>query len=126
MAGYRLVASGSPEAAKDTLFGALQNQGFTVDQTGEWTAKADRGSQGASVMLGAFAGKKGRHLTLMISCYTSEDGNLIIDLGQGTSGMSGGLIGMSQAKKAYQETYAALYTTFQSAGILVNAEPIGK
>jgi hypothetical protein len=99
--------------ARDTVYTTLQNNGFAVTQTDQWSARAERGSKGASIMLGAFAGKKGRHLILDIACATDEQNNLAVTITQGTSGISGGLIGKSQADSAYSDVYQTLHDTFQ-------------
>jgi len=124
MAGYKFVVSGDLEAAKGVIAETLQTQGFTMQPTGDWSVRAERGSQGASVVLGAFAGKSGRHLILDIGYASGDDGNFVIALTQSTSGMSGGLIGMSQAKKAYNEIYVLLASAFQSAGTYVVGEAV--
>ena len=124
MAGYKLVVSGDHEAARGVMIEAMQGQGFSMEPTGDWSARAERGSKGASVALGALAGKSGRHLILDIACSPSDDGNFTIMLTQSTSGMSGGLIGMNQAKKAYNEVYESLTAAFQSAGTFVAGEAV--
>ncbi|MDR2197715.1 MAG: hypothetical protein LBO07_07140 [Coriobacteriales bacterium] len=119
MAGYGFTVSGDAAAARDTVYQVLQGQGFTVAPKDEWSAFAERGGQGVSVVLGAFAGKKGRHVKLDISCAGNGQGNTSIQLVQGTSGISGGLIGKSQADSIYNEMYGLIAQAFQSSGILL-------
>ncbi|HBU11933.1 MAG TPA: hypothetical protein DEB31_04175 [Clostridiales bacterium] len=69
--------------------------------------------------LGAFAGKKGRHVKLHVTCQASPDGS-VITLTQGTSGMSGGLIGMDQAAALYTDVYNAVGQAFLHAGVLLS------
>ena len=121
MKGHKFVVSGDPSMARDTVYAALESQGFTLTPIDDWSAHAERGSSGASVFLGAFAGKQGRHVKLRISCQTAPEG-LVIILEQGTSGASGGLIGASQAKAIYTDVYNAIGTTFQNAGTFVSGE----
>ena len=64
MAGYRFIVSGDPVKARDTIYSALVTQGFTLQQIDDWSANAERGSAGASIALGALAGKKGRQVKL--------------------------------------------------------------
>ena len=119
MKGHRFVVSGDPAMARNTVYTALENQGFTLTHVDDWSADAQRGSSGASVLLGAFAGKKGRHVKLRVSCQSSPEGT-VITLIQGTSGASGGLIGVSQASGLYSDIYDAVGLTFQNAGVLVS------
>jgi len=119
MKGHRYVVGGDPSMARDTVYAALANQGFTLTQTDAWSADAERGSSGASVALGAFAGKKGRHVKLRVTCSSGPEG-VIITLLQGTSGASGGLIGVSQANSIYSEIYNAVGAAFQNAGVLIS------
>ena len=119
MGGHWYLVSGDPTMARDTVYNALANQGFKITPVDEWTANAERGSAGASIMLGAFAGKKGRHVKLHVSCQSTPDGTTV-RLMQGTSGFSGGLIGVSQADTIYSEIYNAVAATFQGAGVLLS------
>jgi len=105
--------------ARETVYATLANQGFTVNRTDEWSADAERGSAGASIALGAFAGKKGRHVKVRIMCQSVPEG-LAITLMQGTSGFSGGLIGASQANSIYSDIYNTVGVAFQNAGVLIS------
>jgi hypothetical protein len=116
MKGYCFSAGGDPAAARDIVYGVLTDQGFTVTRIDEWSADAERGSSGKSVIFGAFAGKKGRHVKLQIKCQSNSEGSTIT-LTQGTSGLSGGLIGKSQADGIYNGIYDAVSTAFQNAGV---------
>jgi len=106
--------------ARNTVYSTLESQGFTLTQFDDWSARAERGSKGASVALGAFAGKEGRHVILDIVCQAAPEGGLAITLTQATSGMSGGLIGMKQAKSLYSDIYNSVGTAFQNAGVLLS------
>ena len=121
MKGHKFVVSGDPAMARNTVYTTLENQGFTVTPIDDWSADAERGSSGASIMLGAFAGKKGRHVKLQITCQTSPEG-VVITLVQGTSGVSGGLIGVSQASALYSDIYGTVGTAFQNAGVLISGD----
>jgi len=119
MKGHKFIVSGDPVIARDTVYASLETQGFTLTKIDDWSAAAERGSAGASIVLGAFAGKKGRHVKLNVSCQSLPEGTVIM-LTQGTSGISGGVIGMSQASKIYSEIYNIVGVTFQNAGVLVS------
>ena len=119
MKGHMFVVGGDPAMARNTVYAALESQGFTMTHIDDWSADAERGSSGASVLLGAFAGKKGRHVKLRVSCQSAPEGT-VITLMQGTSGVSGGLIGMNQASSLYSDIYNAVGLTFQNAGVLIS------
>ena len=123
MKGHRFLVSGEPFVARNTVYAALENQGFTLTQIDDWSANAERGSSGQSVMLGAFAGKSGRHVKLQVTCHTSPEG-VVITLVQGTSGVSGGIIGMSQASSLYTSIYNAVGMAFQNAGVFLSGNEI--
>ena len=119
MKGHRFVVSGNPYTARNTVYSILENQGFALTHIDDWSADAERGSSGASIMLGALAGKEGRHVKLRVTCQTCPEG-VVITLVQGTSGISGGLIGMDQASTLYSNIYNAIGSTFQGAGVLIS------
>jgi len=119
MAGRRFVVSGDPIVARNTIYSVLQGQGFTISPTSDWSARAERGSQGASIAFGAFAGKAGRHVILNITCAGDGQGNLAVTLEQGTSGWSGGLIGKGQADSLYSDVYTVVESAFRGAGVLL-------
>jgi hypothetical protein len=119
MKGHQFVITGDPAAARDAVYQSLRDQGFTVTPNGDWAALAERGSKGASLVLGAFAGKSGRHVKLDITSAQDGAGNLVVSLLQGTSGISGGLIGKSQADQIYRDVYNTIGSSFQQSGALV-------
>ena len=119
MKGHKYIVGGDPAMARDTVYTTLTNQGFKIKPINDWSAEAERGSAGASIVLGAFAGKKGRHVKLRISCQTVPEG-LAIEVMQGTSGSSGGLIGVKQAADIYSGIYNTVGAAFQNAGVLIS------
>ena len=123
MKGYCFSLSGDPAAARDIVYKVITDQGFTLTRTDEWSAGAERGSSGKSVIFGAFAGKKGRHVKLQIKCETNPEGS-VITLTEGASGLSGGLIGRNQANDIYKGVYDSIAAAFQSAGISASGDPV--
>jgi len=123
MAGHTFIVSGEPGIARDTVYSVLESQGFKITKNDEWSAHAERGSQGASVALGAFAGKSGRHVMIDIACATDPQGNCVITLVRGTSGMSGGIIGMRQADQLYADVFNTVGAAYQNAGVLLSGGP---
>ena len=125
MKGYSFSITGDLAAARDIVYGVIKDQEFTLKQTDEWSADAERGSSGKSALLGAFAGKKGRHVKLQIKCQSGSEASTITLL-QGTSGWSGGLIGKGQAETIYTGIYDAITAAFQNAGITASGSLIDK
>jgi len=123
MKGHKFLVSGEPAVARNTVYATLENQGFVLSQIDDWSANAERGSSASSFFLGALAGKKGRHVKVHISCQTVPEGTSIT-LTQGTSGLSGGVIGMSQASSIYSEIYNTVGAAFQNAGVLISGGKI--
>ena len=123
MKGHWFLVSGDPAMARDTVYATLANQGFALTPLDAWTAYAERGSASASMALGAFAGKKGRHVKINIVCQSTPEG-LSITLTQMTSGISGGLIGRSQADAIYSDIYSTVGTAFCNAGVLITGRNI--
>ena len=123
MAGYTYLVSGDPSMARNTVYTALESQGFKLTQTDDWSAIAERGSAGASIWLGALAGKQGRHVILKVTCGTSPEG-VVITLIQETSGASGGIIGVSQAADIYADIYNAVGLAFDGAHVLISSSKL--
>ena len=123
MIGYTFLVGGDPIAARNIVYGVLRDQGFTLTQIDEWSADAERGSSGKSIALGAFAGKKGRHVKLHIACKSNTEG-FIFTLIQGTSGFSGGVFGVVQADNIYMGVYDAIGAALQNASVLTSSNPM--
>jgi len=119
MRGHMYVVGGDPSMARNTVYTSLANQGFTLTPIDDWNAEAERGSKGASIAFGALAGKQGRHVKIRVACQTVPEG-IMVTLTQGTSGASGGLIGMNQASAIYTDIYNAVGAAFQNAGVLIS------
>ena len=124
MAGHNLIVSGDQQAALATAYSLLEQMGFTVTRSGDWAAVAERGSQVGSMLLGAFAGKKGRHVKLEISGSSDANGNLVITFLQAFAGASGGAMGVVQANQIYNEVYDTCASAFISTGVLLHREAI--
>ena len=118
-AGMQFVASGDGKVARDIVLDTFKRYEWRVQLKGEWEGVAERGSKAASFWGGAMAGKGGRYVELKIKVSANAQGNAVIDLIEGKSGMSGGLIGISQAKEVYQNLYDAVGGALTSAGIFV-------
>lgn len=109
--------------ARDIVYEIIKNQDFKLTQIDDWSAEAERGSSGASIVLGAFAGKKGRRVKLVIECLSTAEG-VTITLTQCTSGYSGGIIGKRQADSIYSGIYEAVGEDLRKAGVFTSGRII--
>ena len=123
MKGQSFLVNGDSAATRDIVYNVLTDQGYSLIKIDDWSAEAEKGSSGKSIVLGAFAGKKGRHVKLRVVCQSKPEG-FTISLIQGTSGFSGGLIGVSQANKIYAGIFNDIGTSLQNAGVLISSNPL--
>jgi hypothetical protein len=111
--------SGDPERARSTIHDLLTQLGFAIQYADPFNAVAERGSKGATIAVGAFAGKANQHLRVKVNLAEDPNGNTAITLRSDTTGMAAGLIGVSRANKAYNELFTTVRGTFQQAGVLL-------
>ena len=123
MKGQSFLVNGDSAATRDIVYNVLTDQGYSLVKIDDWSAEAEKGSSGKSIVLGAFAGKKGRHVKLRIVCQSKTEG-FTISLIQGTNGLSGGLIGVSQANKIYAAIFNNIRAALQNAGVLISSNPL--
>ena len=123
MAGIRFSVNAELEQAKKTVDEVLDGHGFTLDYSDSYNALAERGSKAATVMLGAFAGKKKQHLLLSINFGAGEQGGQVVSLLTANTGMAAGAIGVSRARDAFNEITATMRDTFAQQGILAGEAP---
>lgn len=62
-------------------------------------------------------------MKLQIKCQANSEGHTIT-LTEGTSGLSGGLIGLGQANSIYTGIYDAVSAVFQNAGVLTSGNSL--
>jgi len=117
------LVNGDSAATRDIVYGVLTEQGYSLVKIDDWSAEAEKGSSGKSIVLGAFAGKKGRHVKLRVVCQSKSEG-FTISLIQGTNGLSGGLIGVSQANKIYATIFNDINAALRNAGVLISSNPL--
>lgn len=114
-----LVLAGNPDQARKVTDAALASEGFTVAYAEPWTGTAERGSAAATVLVGAFAGKKHQHIKIGVAYRSANGGQTVLILSKLTSGAAAGLIGVSRATKAYEEAVAGIRTALVASGQLV-------
>jgi len=120
MAGMQFIVSGNSVEARDLVLSVFHQNHWSVTLKSDWEATAEHGSKAASILVGAFAGKSGRHVILNISISVDTYGYTVITLITGTSGASGGAIGVSQANNIYKKMYENIGVALSSAGIYVS------
>lgn len=105
---------GDPAAARATAEQALLARNFRVVWHDDWTATAERGSQFANALLGAFA----QYFRVGVRLMSADPGETTVRMEQQTIGMLGGAIGMSRTRKNMATLRTELEATFQAAGVL--------
>jgi hypothetical protein len=112
--------TGDHDAARNVLAGVLRAQGFEVatSPVGGWNVT--RGSVGATVWLGAFAGKNNQRLEYSMQFFDYE-GQLVARLNRPSgAGAMGGVIGVSRSADVFTELDQAVGSELTRLGILAN------
>jgi hypothetical protein len=113
---------GDAERAKVTAVDALQQKGFRIEWSDEWSATAEKGSKVKNALLGGFA----QYIKLGLEVRSaSMPGHSVIRLTQGSKGYAGGALGVSKTNKARNQLRDELAAIFQNAGVLVNVAESG-
>ena len=69
------------------------------------------------MLVGAFAGKS-QHMKIGVAYRSGAAGQTVLILSKATTGMAGGLIGMSRTNKAYSEAVANIHAALARSGQL--------
>jgi hypothetical protein len=119
---YDLFLSGEQQKAKDVIVQSLASQGFALEQTPNGGYLAKRGSAGATLWLGAMAGKNFQ-VTFIVEFFTGEDGGLVARLSRNMAAgaLKGGAIGASKTNNAFIDTANALVSATQTAGVFTRS-----
>ncbi|MEF2975853.1 hypothetical protein [Subtercola sp. YIM 133946] len=110
--------TGDHDAARAALAAALRSQGFELATapTGGWSVT--RGSVGATVWLGAFAGRSNQRLEYSMQFFEWE-GQLVARLNRTSgAGAMGGVIGVSRSADVFTELDQAVGSELTRLGIL--------
>jgi hypothetical protein len=121
-ASYDYFISGDHAAARTLIQNTLTQQGFAVEQTENGGFVAKRGSMGATVWLGALAGKN-FHVSFSVHFFVDERGQLVARLNRnmGAGVLKGGAIGASKTDTAFVDTANALAGALTNAGVLTGS-----
>lgn len=115
MAAYTDILVKAPlESVQSYVQQAFVANGFRVSWEGPQKGKAEKGSRGANIALGALA----QYYAIDFGILPSSGGTALRLL-QANSGYAGGLLGASRVKKQFKNLSASLATWFQQNGILL-------
>ena len=114
-----LMLAGNLDQARAITDAVLGAAGFTVGYSEPWTATAERGSAVATALLGAFAGKKNQNIKIGVAYRSAAPGRTVLILSRLTTGVAAGVVGMSRARKAYEEAVSGIRTALGASGQLV-------
>ena len=118
MAKYSDIAvRGSVENIQNLVLQAFTSNGFTVQWDGALKGKADKGSKGANILLGAAA----THHSVSFEIYPASEGGTLRLIKAG-SGASGGLLGMRSANKQFEKLTDTLSGWFSQQGLLLGVK----
>jgi len=108
------LVTGDPVAARVTAEQALVANGFRVTWHDAWTGTAERGS----IVGNALAGALSQYFKVGVRLMSSETGETTVRVERQSSGMMGGLVGVSRVRRNMTALSAQLQATFQAAGVL--------
>ncbi len=118
MTNYADIAVvGSVQNVQNLVQTAFTANKFSVNWASAVKGKAEKGSRGANLALGALA----QYYAVDFEIYPGGQG-ATLRLYQANSGWAGGMIGAHRVKKQFDELYATLTTWFQTQGVLAGAK----
>jgi hypothetical protein len=116
MSSHEFTILGDPARARQTVSDALESRDFVMHWSDEWTAKAIKGNKTKAMFLGAFA----LYMEVGVAVRSLDDGHSVIRIDSLTTGMMGGVWGMSKTTKNFAELRDQLGAAFDAAGVLVS------
>ncbi len=115
MAKYAdLAVKGNLENIRNLTQQAFVANGFEVKWESQVKGRAESGSKGANIMLGALA----THHVVDFEIYQAQEGGTLRLIKSG-SGASGGLLGMRSANKKFDQLSDTLAAWFTQQGVLI-------
>ena len=112
-----LAVRGSVENIQNLVLQAFTANGFNVQWDGPTKGKAEKGSKGANILLGAAA----THHAVSFEIYPANEGGTLRLIKVG-SGASGGLLGMRSANKQFDKLTETLSSWFTHQGLLLGVK----
>ncbi|GAA2529976.1 hypothetical protein [Rarobacter incanus] len=112
MAKFDQIETGlEPLAARDAIHDYLWGQGWTVTQNGPWEADVERGSLGATALLGPFAGAGKHHVKFRMQVFATPGGVAAVRFQRFTGGDIGNK-GAGRAAEIFAETVTEIAKQF--------------
>jgi len=108
---------GSVQNVQTLVQSAFSANEFAVAWAGPTKGKAEKGSKGMNIALGALA----QYYAVDFEIHPDQGGT-ILRLHKGNSGLAGGLWGMSKVNKQFTQLGDTLASWFQQQGILVGVK----
>ncbi len=120
MAKYADISvKASVENIQDLVRRAFGMNGFNVNMLDASKGRAEKGSKGANVFLGALA----THHVVGFEIMSSSQGGTL-RLTKTGSGASGGLLGMRKANKEFEKLTDTLASWFKEQGVLLDVRKV--
>jgi len=109
-----ILVRSPPESVQNYVQQAFVANEYRITWDGPQQGRAEKGSRGANIALGAFAQYYAIDFRL-----GPGPGGTTLRLLQSNSGAVGGLLGMDRVKKQFQALSRSIATWFQQGGILL-------
>ncbi len=106
-----------PSEIQSLVQNAFGMSGFEVKMVTATAGRAEKGSKGANVLLGALA----THHVIDFEVFPSPQGG-ILRLVKTGSGASGGFLGMRKANKEFEKLTEVLASWFKNQGFLLDVK----
>lgn len=114
---YDLYVKGSVENVQQIVHNAFQANGFAVNWAGPTKGKAEKGSKGANLMLGALAQYYGVEFEI-----APNPNGAALRLLKSNSGWAGGYLGARKVEKQFLALGDQLAAWFQSQGVFLGRQ----
>src|SRR2546428_3302812 len=111
-----IQVKGSVENVQNLVQHAFGAIGFQIKWDGPTKGKAEKGSKGANLMLGALA----QYYGIDFEIYPQKEEAATVRLLKSNSGLAGGIWGMSKVNKQFDRLTDTIAGWFQQQGVLVN------
>jgi hypothetical protein len=112
-----IAVRGSVENIQNLVLQAFTSNGFTIRWDGPTKGKAEKGSKGANILLGAAA----THHAVSFEIYSAPEGGTLRLIKVGSGG-SGGLLGMRSANRQFEKLTDTLSGWFSHQGLLLDVK----
>lgn len=107
----------SAEGAQNIAAQAFAANGFAVKWESPLKGKAEKGSKGANIALGALA----QYYAIEFEIHPSQGGTTL-RLVQGNTGLAGGVLGLMKVKKQFNQVSDSIAAWLQQNNMLVGVQ----